>query len=234
MSFEYLSYKPKSNTVKKIAFILHGYGVNASYVAKIAHAYHEHLDDLLVITPQAPEFCDGENHGDEGFLPVPQQIVGSSSADHQLDPQRRQWFGIETSDMAVMIARMKDATRRFNSFANDVCAEYDLSINSAAITGFSQGGSVALCAAYMRDVPYRCAISHSSIFFNFSDFTATCPTYFLYGDNDEEFSLEVFRKTAENIKEHASDFEVSEVEGLTHKTDDRSREKMARYLSRHL
>ena len=216
---------------KKVAFILHGYGVNASYVRKIAYAYQEHVDDLLVIAPQAPELCSGENHGAEGFLPMPQQIVeGSLVSSVDLDPERRQWFGIETSDMSVMSARMVNVVKRINAFVDDICSEYNLSRSDAAMTGFSQGGSVALCAAYLGSAAYKCAISHSSIFFRFPEFPSTCPTLFIYGNNDEEFSVQTFELTAQNIKEHVDDLEVIEIDNLTHKTDERSREQMALYL----
>lgn len=239
MSFEYLSFLPDSGNVRKIAFILHGYGVNASYVRKIAHAYQDHIDDLLVIAPQAPEFCSGEDHGDDGFLPIPQQIIDDSAPSSiDFDPEQRQWFGIETPDLGVMAARMEQVVRRLNDFVDDVCAQHDLTSTDAAMTGFSQGGAVALCAAYMRgENPFKCAISHSSIFFAYGafgdSFTSTCPTFFIYGNNDEEFSVKVFEGAAQAISEHASSFEVQEIDGLSHKTDARSRTEMARYLARH-
>ena len=242
MSFEYLSFLPESGQVRKIAFILHGYGVNASYVRKIAYAYQEHMDDVLVVAPQAPELCSGEDHGDGGFLPIPQQMIDDRSVPaSDLDPEQRQWFGIETPDIDVMATRMDKVVRRLNDFADDICAAHGLTSADAAMTGFSQGGAVALCAAYMRgDNPFKCAISHSSIFFAYEafngdgGFTSTCPTFFIYGNNDEEFSVKVFENAAQAIGAHASHFEVQEIDGLKHKTDKRSRKEMAHYLARHL
>lgn len=233
MTFEYLSFEPETGETKKLAFIFHGYGVNASYVRKIAWEMQAQIDNLTVIAPQAPEIFKLDESSNDGFLPIPQQFQteNDNSADHY-SSERRMWFGIETNDVQVMTDRMSLITQRLNHFMDRKLVSYELSSQDLAITGFSQGGAVALIAAYSRPEPVACVIAHSTLFFQSPLLVSKSPTLFVYGNNDEEFSVSRYQHTIKELRDYNHDFETVEIDGLRHKTNDESRNVMARYLKK--
>ncbi len=241
MSFEYLSFRPQEGTVKRLAFIFHGYGRNASYVRKIAEAMQEKIPNLLVIAPEGPEVfvLPDDDDGRDPVLQVPRQLrEDTDSGENDVSPEdklryapeQRQWFGIKGASLEELNKSMLKIAAELNEFIDEQRDKEGLENEDIVISGFSQGGAVALFTAYMRDDPVRCVIAHSGLFFLVDGLKSDSPTLFVYGDQDEEFSNERYAAVIHGLQQHCQDLTVEKIEGLTHKTNQESRETMAQYV----
>lgn len=229
--FNYLSLPPKSGTAKKLVVLIHGYGFNASFMRKQAEEIQKSVPDAMIIMPQAPELYEPAGDGD--VFEVPQQVT--ENKDGLKPDEMRQWFSFKGTD------DYQDVHKRVNAVAQDMADFIDecqdglnLADEDVAMMGFSQGGGVALYAAYRRKRPMACVVGHSTLVFAFDAVHTPKPTFFIYGDSDEEFSQKMYAEVIDRLQKFVPDFAVEKIKGLKHVTNAESRSKVAGYIKKKL
>jgi len=228
--FEYLSQAPKSGPVQQLVVLLHGYGRNATLMQKSADEIAARLPQALILMLQAPEEFEAHTSDDGNALRVPEQLRGDDP--EGLAPgHRRQWFSIRAASLDDMAHRLQQTAARVNDFISAKIAEYGLTDSDVALMGFSQGGVVALYAAYGRTEPIRCVVGHSTIFMGGPNLHSQPPTLYLYGLADEEFSIKRYEEVARHVKAHVPDTTVRTLESLRHTTNAESRAIVADYIA---
>ena len=229
---EYLQQAPKSGPVEQIIVLLHGYGRNATLMQKLADEIAERLPQALILMPQAPEKYEAPASDAGNALRVPEQL---RTEDREgTDPgQRRQWFSIRAATLADMDRHLRAAVTRINDFISAQLAQHGLKDSDAALMGFSQGGVVALYAAYRRMAPMACVVGHSTIFMGGPDLHSKPPTLYLYGLDDEEFSEKRYEESGRHVKAHMPDTKMQGVPGLRHTTNAESRAVVADFIAGH-
>ena len=227
---EYLQQAPKSGSVEQLVVLLHGYGRNATLMQKLAAEISLRLPQALIVMPQAPEEFEAHTSDEGNVLRVPEQLRGD-------DPEglptgaRRQWFSIRASSLDDMAHHLMGAAAQVNDFISVKLAEYGLPDSDAALMGFSQGGVVALYAAYHRANPVRCVVGHSTIFMGGAGLGSKPPTLYLYGLADEEFKPARYEAASAFVKAHVPDTTVRAIPGLRHTTNAKSRAIVADYIA---
>ncbi len=229
-SLEFLQQAPKSGAVEQLVVLLHGYGRDASLMRKLADEVQTRLPQALILMPQAPEEYEAHTSDEGNALRVPEQLRGD-------DPEglsagaRRQWFSIRAASIDDMAHHLIGAAARVNDFISGKLAEYGLQNSDVALMGFSQGGVVALYAAYHRAEPVRCVVGHSTIFMGGAGLGSKPPTLYLYGLDDEEFKPARYEAAASFVKAHVPETTVRAVPGLRHTTNAESRAIVADYIA---
>ena len=227
---DYLRQAPESGPVKQVIVLLHGYGRDASLMKKQADAVASRLPQALILMPNAPELLDGDVSDVGNMLRMPEQLRGDDPHGARL---RRQWFSIRAARLADMAQNLHGAAQRVNEFLSAQLAAHGLKDSDAALMGFSQGGVVALYAAYGRAQPVACVVSHSAIFMGGAGLISRPPTLYLYGLDDEEFTPQRYAEAAGHVQAHIPQVDVQAIAGLRHTTNTESRTIVADYIAGH-
>lgn len=222
---DFISKGPLQEPAAKLVVLCHGYGYNAAFMEKQADAILKEIPNALVIMPHAPEEL---STADDTALKVPQQVTDNRES--LSGRERRQWFSIDGGDLQAIHARSIAAAKKLNEFIDEKRDELGLQDTDIAMMGLSQGGNIAMNAAYLRENKVACVVGHSTLVQVSPDFNSAPPTYYIYGDNDEEFTKEFYQGVANMLKQNGYELEVTEVPGLSHKTSAESREFVAKYI----
>jgi phospholipase/carboxylesterase len=189
------------------------------------------IPDAKVVLPNAPEKLVLPKDNKNKVLPVPQIL---KNEDSKVDKYNlRQWFTLEGEWPDVKQNIMK-VVPRLNSFIDNQRDILGISNQDIAVLGFSQGGGVGLFATYSRDEPIGCIVAHSTVFMNDSTLKSKTPTYFIYGDKDEEFSQKQYSDIISHLQSYLGSVKTESVKGLKHKTNAESRQKSALFIKKHL
>lgn len=224
---DYISKGPTGGTARKLVVLCHGYGYNASFMEKQAEEILAKIPDALVIMPQAPEALSTPEDGGS-TLKIPQQVTDNK--EDLSDEDRRQWFSIDGDDMEEIQERSLKAARKLNQLIDKKRNELGITDKDISIMGLSQGGNIALNAAYQRDNEIASVVGHSTLIGIVPEFTSKPSTYYIYGDNDEEFDVSFYEGVAQIIQQYGAPLKTTEVAGLQHRTSAESRELVANYI----
>lgn len=223
--FNYISLGPASGgAARQVVFLLHGVGMHAGVMEKMAQDAAAILPDALIVMPQGPEAYAPPQPREDDLLKAP-EIPENSTA--------RQWFDIG-GDIPAVREKLIGVAQKFNAFVDKKRDEHGLSDKNVAVMGFSQGGGVALYAAFLRAAEIGCVVGHSTIFFNEPSFVSKPPTLFIYGTADNEFSMPAYTKSTQKLLSYAPLAQIVEVPGLQHRTSSDSRRIAAGFLGKHL
>ncbi len=231
--FDYIAHGPKQGPARKLVILLHGYGVNARYMEKLAQEVIRSVSDALVLCVNAPERMDLPKGGHQDLTVFPPQEATAPPEGLGPDDQL-EWFAITLS-----AAEMKDAllavAKKLNAFIDDQRDTLGIRDSDIAIMGFSQGGAVALYTACTRDRKIAAAVGHSTIVIDTDKFTTRPPVLLVHGTADKNFPLREFRRlSAVPLKAFLSDLEIKEVRDLGHTTNRFSRKIVADFISARL
>lgn len=228
--FDFIEIGPLKPPAKKLVFVLHGYGRNAETMKIVAQDIAAAIPDAKVILPDAPEALDLPENEAGNVLPVPQVV--KNGHDGQDPKSLRQWFSIHGGwqDIRKKIINIAPRLNRFIDAQRDLAGLDDKDI---AILGFSQGGGVALYAAYLRDKPVACLVAHSTVFLGDLGLKSKPPTLFIYGDKDEEFSQARYQDIIKELTAYIGTLETRKIAGLKHKTNPESRRQAASFIKKH-
>ncbi|MCB9989826.1 MAG: dienelactone hydrolase family protein [Rhodospirillales bacterium] len=232
--FEFIAHGPLQGPAQKLVVLLHGYGVNAGYMDKVAQAVLERIPEALVLCPQAPGLMDlpPEDQRDDLTVAPPEEARNPPEG---LNPeQQREWFEI-THSLEGMNEALLALAERLNCFIDDKRDDLGIEDRDIALMGFSQGGTVALYTACTRQEAVGCAVAHSTIVMDTKGFTAQPPVLFIYGNEDKSFSMKDFEdKAVKPLQSYVTDLQVREVKGLGHRTNTKSRAITADYIANKL
>ncbi len=204
--FDFIARGAPPGTARQLAFLLHGYGRNATIMEKVAEEIEKTMPGARILMVNAPEVCPS---GDEA---------------------ERRWFSVQGS-MKDMGARVSQVAQRLNDFIDNQRDVLGLQDKDVALMGFSQGGGVALYTAFARPQPIGSIVAHSTLFFGSKPPASVSPTLFIYGDADESIPQLRFQDSISYLGQHVPDLTVHLVPGLRHKTSSESREILARYMA---
>jgi phospholipase/carboxylesterase len=125
--------------IRKVVFLLHGYGSNKDDLISIAPELSKSLAGTLFISPNA---CK----------PMPGSYLFAY-----------QWFELEDRREISMLEGAGEAALILKSFIQYHTERLGLTYGDAALVGFSQGGMLALHAGLRYDLPVRAIISYSGM-----------------------------------------------------------------------
>ena len=210
--------------------LIHGYGVNATYMDKMAAEIIKEIPDAMVVSPQAPNAMalPQADRQENLHVPLPDEATAPPQG---LDPAtQREWFPI-TDSPAQMHGDLLKAAKKMNDFIDSHRDALGIGEQDIAIMGFSQGGAVALYTACTRDRQIACVAAHSTIVMDTRDFKSKPPALLIYGTADPVFSEERYQKQSIlPLKGYLLDFRVETVSGLKHRTNEPSRRAVAAYI----
>ncbi len=238
-SFDYISRKPQKGKAQKLVFLLHGYGKSADLMQKMADEVAKRLPQACIIMPHAPDFLQQPNNEDGNLLKIPDDVRLDNDKDIASD-LRRQWFSIAFQDKEAMRDEIIKVASKLNGFIDEKRDELGLSDGDIAVMGFSQGGGIALYSALLRDKEIGCLVGHSTIFVGDKGLKSKPPTLFLYGAADNEFTKDIqstqdfYQESARQLAMYLNDLTVKIIDGLTHKTNYKSRAVIADFIKKKL
>lgn len=129
---------PKSNQISKILVFLHGYGADNENVREVGQYFADNIRDLLVCIPNGFYECESGAGGG-------------------------QWFSLEGWGVNSWKERIKDGVIRINIYLDDLLVKYSIPEENLILSGFSQGGMLALQAGLSRKVSSIIAFSSTLV-----------------------------------------------------------------------
>jgi len=227
--FDYIVRGSNAEEARYLIILIHGYGRNAHVMDKPATTIARAVPNAHILIPHAPELLDLTEHEMQA-LPVP-QVLRADEGDSRHN--RRQWFGLR-GDLSDLRTRLLGVAGHMNGFIDIQRDRLGIPDERIAIMGFSQGGGVALCTAYLRAQPVACVVGHSTMFLGLDGLSTKSPTLYIYGTQDEEFELPIYNESTKRLAACVKDLTVNAIVGLGHRTNDVSRLVCANYVARHL
>lgn len=229
-AFDYVCRGKTVGQPRHLVILLHGYGRNAAAMEKMADEVELLLPEALIVMPQGPEICAVPEDDRGNLLKVPQVVRADRLAARQ---DRRQWFAVDGS-VDDIHRRLAAVAEKLNIFIDNKRDLLGLKDSQIALMGFSQGGGQALYTALHRPQALGCVVAHSAPYFGLSNIVGKHPVLYLYGIEDEEFSLTHYQGSATRLAAHIDELYIEAVPGLSHKTSDQSRKIVARYIKEKL
>ena len=104
----------KSEPIKSIVVLLHGYGGDGKDISILALNWRRHMPNTIFICPNGHEICS-------------------------INPAGYQWFDLTKDDNDYILAECLKAEKNLNKFLEEIKEEYKLDNSKITLSGFSQG-----------------------------------------------------------------------------------------------
>ncbi len=104
----------KSESIKNIVVLLHGYGGDGKDISILALNWRRHMPNTIFICPNGHETCS-------------------------INPAGYQWFDLTKDDNNYILTECLKAEKKLNKFLEEVKEEYRLDNSKITLSGFSQG-----------------------------------------------------------------------------------------------
>ena len=222
--FDYVVKGLPAGQARQLVFLLHGVGLNATVMDKMAQDVLAVLPTAAIIMPHGPEAYNPPP-AQEGDLLRPPQIASAIAKDNTA----RQWFDM-SGDIAHVRVKLTAVAQKLNAFIDNKRDLFGLKDKDIASMGFSQGGGLALYTAFLRTTNVGCTVGHSTIFFSEPAFKSAPPTLYLYGTADTEFTMPAYARSIPHLKAHVPTVQIVEISGLQHRTSTESRKIVAEFI----
>jgi len=196
-----LSYIPENPT--RALIIIHGYGGNGRHLSWMTNRLKKVFPDMALYYPTAPDRAPTGGH---------------------------QWFviptiGEEIKDKSVYDIMVKDAMRNvseINNLVEEIHQDHHISYQKIYVSGFSQGGLMALLSVLTNPHKLPIAISFSGVPLLYTpDFTLQMITHkpdilIMQGDRDHVIPKDSLKMTTETLVKAGIEPEVHVIKGMTH------------------
>ncbi len=213
-NMKYLAFGPQDGIARKLVVLVHGYGRNADYMQKMAEEVLQTVPDAMVVCPQ----------GIESF---------ESSTDQNSSEMQRQWFSMK-GDLYALYPRLTAAATAMNNFIDQQRDLLNLTDRDIAVMGFSQGASLSLYASFTRASEIAGVACHSSILLSLPEgdmnLKSKPRTLFIYGNNDQVFSQELFQQSFHHVQKWTGNATEHKADGLDHTTNPETRAMCAQFI----
>lgn len=166
---------------KYLVIILHGYGANGKNLISMAQHWKNSIKDALFIVPDAP-------------LPLPHATDGY------------QWFEIGDLSPKYLEKGTREAAPIVSAFVKNIQKAYKISWDKTILSGFSQGGMMALTTGLLQDQLCKGIISYSGGLFlspdtTFSSTPSSPDVCLIHGTHDSVVPYESSKKTQFYLQE---------------------------------
>lgn len=131
--------EPRSGKAKQLVVFLHGYGADGNDLIALGQEWQDLLPEAAFVSPHAPEPCAGA-------------------------PMGRQWFELTFRSPDERWRGVNKAGPVLNAFLDAELARRNLSPESLALVGFSQGTMMALHVALRRPQAIAAVVGYSGIY----------------------------------------------------------------------
>lgn len=177
-----------------LCVMVHGYGADGSDMMGAAMILADYLPGTLFVAPNGPEPCSTN----PGFF---------------------QWYGMEAGVAGVDVG-VGHVAPLLNRYIDGQLARLGLTDSDLVILGFSQGGGVALEAAYRRANPCMALLCYTSSLRNKDkledEISARPPTLFVHGAEDEVIPATSVERASKLLSSMGVHVETYICEGLGH------------------
>ncbi|MEJ2131629.1 MAG: dienelactone hydrolase family protein [Gammaproteobacteria bacterium] len=177
-----------------LCVMVHGYGADGSDMMGAAMILADYLPGTLFVAPNGPEPCSTN----PGFF---------------------QWYGMEAGVAGVDVG-VRHVAPLLNRYIDGQLARLGLTDSDLVILGFSQGGGVALEAAYRRANPCMALLCYTSSLRNKDkledEISARPPTLFVHGAEDEVIPATSVERASKVLSSMGVHVETYICEGLGH------------------
>ena len=123
---------------RSLVVLLHGYGADGNDLLGLVTFWQRHFPDTLFVSPDAP-------HPHEGGM-------------------GRQWFSLTQGlEPSAIVSLLTASAPLVNQYLDELLTYYELNASDLIVSGFSQGGMLALHVGLRRASPVAGIMSFSSI-----------------------------------------------------------------------
>lgn len=206
MSLTGPAFAPPSGNVKKILVLLHGYGADGQDLIALAPALAPHLPDTLFVAPNAPTRIPGAGY--EWF----------NLASYDPNLLRR-----DAEHAAGLYAQMHDAAApaasQLHAFLDQLLSAHGLGDQDMILSGFSQGGMMALHAGLRRPSAPAGIISISGAYLGGAEIAHKPPVLLVHGMADDIVPIEAMDAAQSHLSAMGVAVESLAIPGLGHGID---------------
>ena len=139
---DYTIIKPeKSEDVKNVVVLLHGYGGDGKYISMLTLNWKRHLPNTIFICPNGYEPC-------------------------AINPLGYQWFDLSEDDPNYILSESLKAEKKLNKFIDEIKKKYNLDNDKITLSGFSQGCMMSINVGLTSENPFNCIVGFSGKIIN--------------------------------------------------------------------
>ncbi len=129
------------NKPQQLIVLCHGYGGDGRDISALAINWQRFLPEAVFLCPNAPEICT-------------------------VNPQGYQWFDLSSDKEEIILEKSLEAEAKLNTFLDQILHNFQLSVNSLALVGFSQGCMMSIQVGLKRKKQINCLIGYSGKIIN--------------------------------------------------------------------
>jgi len=218
---------PSSGKKAKSAIIfLHGYGSDGNDLIQLAPNFSNFFPDTAFYSPNGPY----------------QSINGIG----------REWFSLNNYDpsmikhkkyemneiLSTMYQGAKESGEILNTYINGIVSKLNISYNSLALIGFSQGTMMALHVGLRQSDRLAAILAYSGIILGESDIKETCkskpPIMMIHGSQDQLIPVEALHHATNILKNNNIIHESHIINELGHGINDEAIKVGIDFLSKYI
>ncbi len=214
--FEFKQYEIGNHPQNLVVF-LHGYNGDLADHQYAIDWLREHLNETILLTPQAPEICDK-------------------------NPNKRQWFGVlkhdakgrrtlaQTSvvDIFAIYEQAADEIKMqadaVNRFITEQQKKYNIDDAHTFLIGFSQGAMLAIYTALTRSQKIGAVFTFSGLVAGkdklATQIQARPPFYLFHGEQDMKVQYKTLAESVDWLNKHQIKTQIKTYPNLTHHIDE--------------
>lgn len=192
---------------KQTVVLLHGYGSNGQDLISLAPYYVAALPHAIFVSPDAPFACE----------------VGFGF----------QWFSLEDRRPEKYLEGAQTAHPILDQYLDKLLEEYELTNESMALVGFSQGTMMSLYAGLRRKSPIAGVLGYSGALIGADTLPnegKTSPVHLIHGESDSVVPVERYHDAKEILEEKGYVVSGHTTPHLEHSIDEAGIESGAKFL----
>lgn len=195
--FYILSFARK--TPKHLVIVLHGYGANSKDLISMAQYWKNILKDTLFVVPNAP-------------TPVPHSVDGY------------QWFDIGDLSLPYLRQGSQDAASILRDFVINIQTAYKIPREKTTLSGFSQGGMLALATGLLYEPLCKGILSYSGGLFLSSEHLSSASSHvevcLIHGTDDSVVPHAASKETYEYLLQRNNNVTFHSIPHLAHQINE--------------
>ena len=163
-SFNTSIIKPEKNiSITSAVILLHGYGGTGKDISMLTLNWKRFLSNTVFLCPDGHERCS-------------------------INPNGYQWFDLSNDDPNYILEESKKSEKKINEFIKEVKKNYNLKNSQICLSGFSQGGMMAINLGLTTNENYNCVVGFSGKIIDKKDLlkrkTSSTKMLLIHGDMD--------------------------------------------------